>query len=157
MYLKKKVYLTPSYEHNETTKSKETVKINNEEYSTENLTCLEYSVGYWRKANHIHNFFVNCIQEGIDDCRESYVDTDCLEELLDICEKIIKKCKLKKDGTISNLKLAEQLLPTCQGFFFGSDRYDGSYLQSIKDTIDIIKPLLEKTDELYDIYYRSSW
>lgn len=157
MYLKKRIYLTSFHKHDETVELKKTININNKEYSTENLTCLEYSVGYWRKANHIHNFFVNAVQDGIDDCREYYVDTDCLEELLDICEKIIKKCKLKKNGTISNSKLAEQLLPTCQGFFFGNDSYDENYLQSIRDTIDIIEPLLEETDELYDIYYRSSW
>lgn len=27
-------------------------------------------IGYWRKANHIHKWFVDCVQDGEDDCEK---------------------------------------------------------------------------------------
>lgn len=33
----------------------------------ENKIKIIYEVAYWRKANHIHNWFVQNIQDGIDD------------------------------------------------------------------------------------------
>lgn len=43
-------------------------------------------VGYWRKANHIHNWFVENVQDGEDDCRyHGEVTKEDLEELLVSC------------------------------------------------------------------------
>ena len=40
-------------------------------------------IGYWRKANQIHNFFVHECQDGIDECQLSIITKDKLEDLLD--------------------------------------------------------------------------
>ena len=105
-------------------------------------------VGYWRKANQIHNWFVESIQNGVDDCdyhRE--VTKEDLEELLDICHEIL-----------CNPDVAEDRLPTQGGFFFGSTNYDEYYIEDIKETMDIITKVLETTDfDVEMIYYRSSW
>lgn len=105
-------------------------------------------VGYWRKANAIHQWFVEHIQDGIDDCdyhRE--VTKEDLEELLDVCHEVL-----------CNPELAEDRLPTQGGFFFGSTVYDEWYIESLKNTIKIIERVLEETDFATDmIYYRSSW
>ena len=44
----------------------------------------------WRKANQIHNWFVENVQDGIDDCSyHNEVTKEILEELLDICQRVL--------------------------------------------------------------------
>lgn len=102
-----------------------------------------------------------------------------LEELLDICNQVVANSKLIDakivngytfdsnfnevcnyvDGKkIEEPSVAEALLPTCSGFFFGGTDYDEWYLENVKDTIEIIQTILETTDfETQMIYYCSSW
>lgn len=105
-------------------------------------------VGYWRKANQIHNWFVENIQDGIDDCcYHNEVTKEDLEELLNICHEVI-----------CNPDLVELRLPTQSGFFFGSTEYGDWYMEQIRDTIDIITSVLETTDfEKQMVYYVASW
>lgn len=99
---------------------------------------------YWRKANQIHYWFVKNVQDGDDDCAMYYVSLDNLNELKEICEKIL-----------DNNELANELLPTRSGFFFGSTDYDEFYFNDIKYTLDNLNELLKKD---YDWYiYESSW
>ena len=140
---------------------------------------LYEDVGYWRKANQIHNWFVNHVQDGIDDCDYHHeVTKELLEELLDTCETVYNSCSmmvgLVKNGetlvdgkwkpsmvpgkVIIDSSVAEELLPTCSGFFFGSTDYNEYYVEDIKKTIDIITEVLETTDfDKEEIYYVSSW
>lgn len=136
-------------------------------------------IGYWRKANQIHNWFVENVQDGIDDCSyHNEVTKEILEELLDICQRVLDSCELV-EGIIQNgityengkrtllmengfhvkdSNVAEELLPTHAGFFFGGYDYDEYYVQSIKETINIITTVLETTNfETQMIYYVSSW
>lgn len=137
-------------------------------------------VGYWRKANQIHNWFVNHVQGGEDDCEyHNEVTKEVLEELLDICQRVLNSCEMV-DGQIENgyttnqygqrtpimeegkyvkdSSVAEKLLPSCAGFFFGGYDYDEYYVADIKETIDIITKVLETTDfEKEMVYYISSW
>lgn len=116
-----------------------------ESINTKQITNIEEEVGYWRKANAIHQWFVDNVQDGVDECQESFVPVSKLQELLDICLYI------KKDN-----KLADELLPTQGGFFFGSTDYDEWYLQTIDQTIEILEKIdLENTTD--NFYYQSSW
>lgn len=101
--------------------------------------------GYWRKANQIHQWFVDNVQQGEDDCQHYHVSREQLESLLDICKKI------KEDNS-----LAKSLLPTQSGFFFGGTEYDEYYYQDIDNTIQILEETFidESADEFE---YRSSW
>lgn len=101
-------------------------------------------VGYWRKANAIHQWFVDNAQDGNDDCRDYHVSRQLLEELLSLVNQVIE-----------NRNLASELLPTATGFFFGSTNYDDSYMEDIKSTKDILTMAL--ADKLGDYYYQSSW
>jgi hypothetical protein len=135
-------------------------------------------VGYWRKANAIHKWFVDNVQNEVDDCGYYEVSKEQLEELLDICIKVrdgskivkgwIQNGETYKDGKwlpcmeegeyIENPEVAEELLPTQGGFFFGSTSYDQWYMEDITDTIDILTKVLETTDfDREIISYHSSW
>jgi len=136
-------------------------------------------VGYWRKCNQIHNWFVENIQDGEDDCSyHKEVTKEDLESLLDICKTIKKiavlesaqivngyeykngkESPLYEDGAlIVNAEEIAELLPSQSGFFFGSTDYDSYYMDAIEHTIDIITKVLETTDFKKEmLYYVSSW
>ena len=50
---------------------------------------ITYEVCYWRKANAIHKWFVDNVQEGEDDCGNYEVSKDQLKELLDIINQVL--------------------------------------------------------------------
>ncbi len=101
----------------------------------------------WRKANQIHQWFVEQVQEGTDDCKRYYVSLEKLEVLLDVCKK-----------ALVDRSLAKELLPTQAGFFFGSYEYDDMYFQDIQDTLELLGPVLRDHNwSDWDFYYQSSW
>lgn len=73
---------------------------NCEDYKTDEFGCsnavwTESEVAYWRKANAIHKWFVDNVQDGKDDCREYDVDLDNLEELRGTCVRLLTEMKGK--------------------------------------------------------------
>jgi hypothetical protein len=118
---------------------------------------LVYEYGYWRKANHIHNWFVVNCQDGIDECQETEVTKDKIEELHRVCTEIMNTHK-KLLPDVIKLTLYEDVLPTVEGFFFGGTDYDEDYIQDVEDTINILNNVLEGTNfETDKIIYLSSW
>ena len=108
---------------------------------------IEARAAYWRKANHIHRWFVKNVQDGEDDCRPYYVSTEQLSELLDIVNQVLE-----------NHDLAEELLPVQAGFFFGSNEYDEGYFDDLEYTRDALTKLLQPEFTGYwDFEYYSSW
>lgn len=108
---------------------------------------LSYRAGYWRKANAIHKWFVDNVQEGSDNCGEYLVTTEQLEKLLELVNEVLH-----------NRDKADDLLPTHNGFFFGSLIYDEGYFDDLIQTKAIIENVLSIEDICkYDIYYSSSW
>ena len=106
-------------------------------------------VAYWRKANHIHNWFVNNVQNGVDDCGTYDVSTGDLSELIKLCEGVLEK----RDDAFSKANL-----PTTSGFLFGSTEYDEYYYNDVEHTIGMLKPLVEAdADGWSDFKYHSSW
>ena len=135
-------------------------------------------VGYWRKANAIHKWFVDNVQNGIDDCDYYKVSKEQLEALLSVCEKVKSATQLangwvhngdtfangqwcpnyEEGEVIINPDIAQELLPTQGGFFFGSTEYDEYYMADIVETIDILTKVLETTDfDTHMVAYHSSW
>lgn len=139
------------------------------------LSSLEYDVAYWRKQNHIHQWFVDNVQGGEDDCKDYYVDYEKVEELVSLCKKVLEGIKTNKpipedtenweaweELKVTDSKIADELLPTQAGFFFGGTEYDNWYVMGLVETIKQLEPLLEKGDDGYykhpgDLYYRASW
>ena len=140
------------------------------------ISELVYSAGYWRKANAIHKWFAENIQEGEDNCGEYYVGHESIKTLLDTVNEVLKASKLiegmiqngttwnnetkksepimEKGKLIEDPSVAKLLLPTEGGFFFGSTEYDQYYYDDLVETKNILEKCL---DEDFDYYYRSSW
>ncbi len=102
---------------------------------------------YWRKANQIHAWFVQNVQEGVDECERHWVPREKLVELRDLCLDV-----LENGG-------AEEKLPTQSGFFFGGTAYDEWYTGDLEHTAKSLTKLLEKVpeDSRVQFYYQSSW
>ena len=56
-------------------------------------------VCYWRKANQIHKWFVDHVQNGVDDCGEYKVTEEQIDELRELCKELVKKIELR-DGQV---------------------------------------------------------
>lgn len=101
-------------------------------------------VGYWRKANAVHAWFVENVQDGRDECQTSYVDGGSLRKLLELVNQVL-----------ADHSLAPELLPTKSGFFFGGTNYDEWYFKDLEDTKVILEAAL--ADDSGDYYYHASW
>jgi hypothetical protein len=90
---------------------------------------------------------VDNVQDGVDDCGEYKVTKEHLIQLYNICSDILIE-----------RNLAEQLLPTQSGFFFGNTAYDEWYFNDVEETKRVIDEILEyKSYCLDELYYSSSW
>lgn len=109
---------------------------------------VEIPAMYWRKANAIHEWFVNELAEGVDDCHPIYLEPEKLAELVDLCEQVTK-----------DHSKAEELLPTANGFFFGGTEYDEHYYQNIAYTADRLRYILKVMDAKHadTLVYQASW
>ena len=147
-------------------------------FKSGNLDSIEVSfeAGYWRKANQIHKWFVENVQEGKDDCGEYYVSREQLLALLEIVNELIKKLGLKKgkmingysfkdgkktpileDGNIiSNPEIAKEMLPSEGGFFFGGTDYDEYCFNDLVSTKEMLEKCLTLPEE-WGFIYHSSW
>jgi hypothetical protein len=140
MYLQKKTYIGNKWKDKGAQ-----LKFRIKGIKSSRVQTITEEVAYWRKANQIHIWFVKNVQNGEDDCKEYYVDRKQLQTLLDTVEKVLL-----------SPNLAESLMPTSSGFFFGGTDYDKYYFQDLKYTKRVLKKILkEKGDG--DFYYDSSW
>ena len=105
---------------------------------------IDLPMGYWRKANQIHNWFVTNLADGVDECQVITVRREDLEQLKELCIEVL-----------AVKELAEDLLPTGAGFFFGSTTYDEYYYADLNDTIGIINKCLESKFDYFE--YQASW
>lgn len=97
---------------------------------------------YFRKVNFIYRYF-----------GEKLVDESCIVTKAEI-EDIIERCK----KVLADHSLAKELLPTCDGFFFGSTDYDDWYFKDVEDCQKQMEKLLEDYDETTDvIWVDMSW
>ena len=144
MYIYKKRYIWDD-------KEKKALKISGiKNINTKNVCEIKEEVGYWRKMNAIHKWFVDNVQEGNDDCKEYYVTIEDLEKLLGVIETILK--------SKARCVIAEELLPNESGFFFGSTEYDEYYFEDLKETVKGLKTIIkDNTNSGWEFYYNSSW
>jgi len=102
---------------------------------------------YWRKANAIHHWFVENVQDGKDECQRSYVSVEQLQELLELVEEVL-----------TDHSLAEEKLPCVGGFFFGGTDYDEYYFKDLQDTKQILNDAIANSiANGGEFYYQASW
>jgi hypothetical protein len=99
---------------------------------------------YWRKSNQIHKWFVDNVQDGVDECQPHYVSREQLAQLRDLILEALEE----RDSS---------LLPTQAGFFFGTTDVDEWYWKDLSDTAEGIDKLLTEFDDKWEFEYRSSW
>lgn len=129
-------------------------------YSTERglgegISNVIFDIGYWRKANAIHNYFVQEFAEGKDECQQIRVEREDLEKLRDLCKAVLVATNNGK-----NPEKGADVLPTCGGFFFGSTDYDENYIDDLKNTVAIINKALAEPlfgDWRTEFIYQASW
>jgi hypothetical protein len=115
-------------------------------YQAKNVTI---ELGYWRKANAIHAWFVNNVQDGVDDCGEYFVENEKLIELRTLVEKVL---------AARTTDVALELLPTQSGFFYGDTSINEWYWDSLENTKEMLDKVLSTNfGSEWDIYYSSSW
>ncbi len=102
---------------------------------TRNTNEKWHDVAYWRKSNQIRQWFVDTIGADFRDNTINPVTKENLEALVDTCKKVL-----------ADNKLAEKLLPTSEGFFFGSTDYGDWYFEDLKETIEKVEKVLAETD-----------
>jgi hypothetical protein len=118
----------------------------------ERVSYIVEEVAYWRKANAIHDWFVKNCQDGVDECQESYVSREQLQELLDVVNAI-----LAAPAGEERDRLAAETLPPVAGFFFGSTDIDEYYYEDLEFTQETLTELLAEPDEGERFIYQSSW
>lgn len=106
-------------------------------------------VAYWRKANQIHRYFCTvgiCLEP---DVLYRISGKDILN-LLDKCVQVLKEPRK-----------AKEILPTQEGFFFGSTNYDNYYFYGIAETLEQMSKLFfdysPKEFEKTNFLYYASW
>jgi len=106
---------------------------------------VEVTVAYWRKANAVHQWFVDNVQDGEDNCSRYYVSRDSMSELVTLCKKVIKT------GDASEL-------PPTAGFFFGTTEIGDDYFFDLKNTVKQLTAVLnDKRFETCEFNYQASW
>lgn len=144
------------------------------------ICYIETEEIYWRKANAIHNWFVQNVQDGVDECQTSYVSRETLQELLDQVTLVLESSEVvdgpvangatveKVDGEVvaipnigrgkvlKDTAVAEEVLPTSRGFFFGNTDYDQWYVEHLKHTKDELERILSDNAG-GEFYYHASW
>jgi len=113
------------------------------------IDSINVDAAHWRKANAIHNWFVENVQNGVDDCTEFRVDRQELVTLRDLAQQVL-----------ADPAKAGELLPTKGGFFFGPTDYDDWYLDGLRETVEQLDKVLNAIgpeDPTWSFYYQSSW
>lgn len=139
---------------------------------------IHKSVMYWRKANAIHNWFVQKFAfEGEDNCQPLWISKESMadefrRDLLMALANPERTYELQNPITKYALddflaknpideKTYENPMPPQEGFFFGSTNLDDYYYSTIEDTYAEITTLLNKLDDKgndrVSFIYQASW
>jgi hypothetical protein len=105
-------------------------------------------VAYWRKANQIHNWFVETLHNGEDDpLFTQEVTKENLQDLNHLCLQVLKQ----KEPPY-------YILPTRPGCFFGSLSYDSYYYRELEETQELLAALIKHFNfETHYLLYQCSW
>jgi hypothetical protein len=131
---------------------------------------------YWRKANSIHAFFCDngsLAADGAEDVGYYLVERNTILKLIERIDAITstkpkqEKVKYFDFATMTDIvkdveyklsiTLAQELLPTRSGFFFGGIDYDYWYYTDLIRTSDLLKKELAAVPNQQVWFYYASW
>lgn len=154
MYLVAKVYVS-GYEHAKTEDRQQyedvlaAVALEGVASKESPHLIVEVNVAYWRKANQVHRWFVENVQDNVDDCGEYAVSREQLEELRTVCTGLLGN---------KDTHEASRVLPSQEGFFFGSTDYDEWYWADVESTAKQLDQVLSADLPGHPWFeYHSSW
>jgi len=145
MYLQRDIFIGANYAHRNIVAQidiKEDFKDVN--IDTAKLSTITEMTGQWRKAHHIHQWFVTNVQDGIDNCERFFVTKEKLIELREVCKK-----------ALVNRSAAYKLLPIRENEEAGQAGYDEWYFGDTEETVRIIDEALER--DVGQFFYQASW
>ena len=146
MYLSAKRYLS-SYDEadQKIAKNIEAMPTGRQGMRVKEISC---EAMYWRKANAIHKWFVDNVQDGVDNCDSYVVEKEHLQALRDTCQQVL-----------DDNALAGELLPPSAGFFFGTTDITDYYFDDLRDTVEALDKALAfaQRDRWSTFTYQSSW
>ena len=98
--------------------------------------ALYSDVAYFRKVNFLLPYF-----NYEENCSEIVIDKYDVEELIEDCERV-----LASKDTDEAESVADELLPTEEGFFFGNTDYDECYFNDVREVADKFTEILDTFD-----------
>lgn len=99
-------------------------------------------IAYFRKVNFLVRFFG---ERGFD-----IPEQTPLEITKGMCEELLERCR----AVLEDVTTCKELLPTMDGFFFGSTAYDNYYIQDIELVVHKLENnILPAFDNLQDTEY----
>ena len=105
---------------------------------------------YFRKVNFLLPFF------GYEEnCSDIEIDKYQVEDLVNACQTILDT--LKTSGTQAATEVANEMLPTEGGFFFGSTEYDEWYFKDVEYVLNKFTTILDDTDWDNETIYMHCW
>jgi hypothetical protein len=175
MYLSKKTYVK-NWDHDPIEKHNNIVITRGgeirEDIKPERISYIIEEVGFWRKFNALHGWFVNECGGGKDECQVIHVDTYDLKKLLELLNEVStllknskKVVKVLQDwkGNDYNVEVyenedeIENLIPPTPGSFFGSTQVDEWFKKDVEETITLLEDLLSEDNYDCSYYYQASW
>lgn len=100
------------------------------------IDCENFEfLAYFRKVNFLFEFFSGSLNE---DETTAVITRWEMEELIEKCEFVL-----------NNRDKASEILPTCDGFFFGSLDYDDYYFESVAKVLLSFQVILENYSDDY--------
>ena len=118
----------------------------NEDYTNEDYWYKHATkICDWRKFNALHKWFVDNVQNGVDECIPHVVSED---QLYSVIELLIDVYKTKDPSK----------LPPQPGFFFGSTDINLYYWKNVKNAaVDLFKIYMRTDWNNEQLVYSSSW
>ena len=100
------------------------------------IDCENFEfLAYFRKVNFLFEFFSGYLNE---EETTAVITRGEMEELIEKCEFVL-----------NNRDKASEILPTCDGFFFGSLDYDDYYFESVAKVLLSFQVILENYSDDY--------
>lgn len=96
-------------------------------------------IGYFRKVNFLVKYFEDTCGLDVEKQFSLRIDKEDIEELKNRCKEVL-----------DDHSKAEELLPTMEGFFFGSTDYDEYYFEDVQEVYDYCLYLLNIFNDLQD-------